>query len=56
MKAVSALALVFSLLPTLACGQTDSKKPEYFNQNVADSNPLRNEQARELDALSLIHI
>ncbi|MEQ8856918.1 dienelactone hydrolase family protein [Gimesia sp.] len=50
MKAVSALALVFSLLPTLACGQTDSKKSEYFNQNVADSNPLRNAQARELDA------
>jgi dienelactone hydrolase len=23
---------------------------DYFNQNVADSNPLRNEQARELDA------
>lgn len=50
MKAASTLILLFSLLPTLACAQSDSKKPDYFNQNVADTNPLRNEQARELDA------
>lgn len=37
--------------PTLAIAQTSPKDTpeEYFNQNVADSNPFRTEQARELD-------
>jgi dienelactone hydrolase len=35
------------LFATLACGTVSAQ--EYFNQKVADSNPLRTEQARELD-------
>lgn len=50
MKVASLLALVWFLVPAIANAQADSEKPQYFNQSVADSNPLRNEQARELDA------
>lgn len=49
MKAALLLAFLFSFFPTLVRAQTDSKKADYFNQKVADSNPLRTEQARELD-------
>tara|TARA_R110002111_G_C6007511_1_gene374230 strand:+ start:5458 stop:6573 length:1116 start_codon:yes stop_codon:yes gene_type:complete len=50
MKAAQAFAILCFLTPTLAQAQSEPAKPEYFNQSVADSNPLRNEQARELDA------
>lgn len=49
MKVASLVALIWIVIPTLAEAQSTSKQPEYFNQKVADSNPLRNEQARELD-------
>tara|TARA_R110002095_G_scaffold194767_3_gene173180 strand:- start:3047 stop:4162 length:1116 start_codon:yes stop_codon:yes gene_type:complete len=49
MKAAQAFAILCFFTPTLAQAQSESVKPEYFNQSVADSNPLRNEQARELD-------
>ncbi|HBL46356.1 dienelactone hydrolase family protein [Gimesia sp.] len=49
MKAAPLLALIGIMIPTLVQAQTDSAKPELFNQRVADSNPLRTEQARELD-------
>jgi dienelactone hydrolase len=35
--------------PSLTVAQGDAVKPQYFNQKVADSNPLRTEQTRELD-------
>ncbi|MDA0283714.1 MAG: dienelactone hydrolase family protein [Planctomycetota bacterium] len=42
------LAVVLALVvPSSAVAQPDQN--EYFNQKVSDSNPLRNEQARELD-------
>lgn len=44
--------LLFLIAPAFATAQdaaTADQKPEYFNQKVADSNPLRTEQARELD-------
>lgn len=45
-----AIICVLSLVgPSLTFAQDEAAKPQYFNQNVADSNPLRTEQARELD-------
>ncbi len=44
--------LLFLIAPAFATAQdaaTADQKPEYFNQKVADANPLRTEQARELD-------
>ena len=49
MKTLHVLAIICFLTPTLALAQSESAKPHYFNQRVADSNPLRTEQARELD-------
>lgn len=49
MKAIHALLVFWIIMPTLAIAQSASSKPEYFNQNVADSDPLRTEQARELN-------
>ncbi|WP_417380161.1 alpha/beta hydrolase family protein [Gimesia sp.] len=49
MKAAQLLALIWILIPALGCAQSEPAKPEYFNQRVADSNPLRTEQAGELD-------
>ncbi|WP_230682408.1 hypothetical protein [Gimesia maris] len=49
MKAAQLLALIWILIPALGCAQSEPAKPEYFNQRVTDSNPLRTEQARELD-------
>ncbi|WP_298864473.1 dienelactone hydrolase family protein [uncultured Gimesia sp.] len=49
MKKVHMLILIWLLTPTLVMAQAAPEKPEYFNQSVADSNPLRTEQARELD-------
>ena len=49
MKAAQLLALIWILIPALGCAQSEPAKPEYFNQRVADSNPLRTEQTRELD-------
>lgn len=49
MKPLHALAIICIFAPALANAQSESAKPQYFNQRVADSNPLRTEQARELD-------
>lgn len=49
MKLAQILVVIFIVIPSLATAQSDPAKPQYFNQNVADSNPLRTEQARELD-------
>ena len=54
MKSLASLMLAFLLIamyPLGALAQTpaDGSEQEYFNQNVEDSNPLRNEQARQLD-------
>lgn len=49
MKSLYVFALICIAAPALAVAQSDSEKPQYFNQNVKDSNPLRTEQARELD-------
>ncbi|MGZ0172486.1 MAG: alpha/beta hydrolase family protein [Planctomycetales bacterium] len=45
-----ALVVAF-IAPTLTVAQTAQSDPskEYFNQKVSDSNPLRTQQARELD-------
>jgi dienelactone hydrolase len=52
MKKCLASILLSLIVPAFAMAQdstTADRKPEYFNQKVADSNPLRTEQARELD-------
>jgi dienelactone hydrolase len=41
--------LAITVRPALVRAQSEPKNAEYFNQKVADSNSLRNEQARELD-------
>lgn len=43
------LIVSWLVVPTLLNAQSTPVKQEYFNQKVADSNPLRTEQARELD-------
>ncbi|QDT97156.1 alpha/beta hydrolase family protein [Gimesia aquarii] len=49
MKLAQILVVINIAIPSLAIAQSEPAKPKYFNQNVADSNPLRTEQARELD-------
>ena len=49
MKTIHSIAIICTFIPVLAIAQDDAAKPEYFNQKVADSNPLRTEQTRELD-------
>jgi len=49
MKIFYLLIISWIISPTLLNAQSAPAKTEYFNQSVADSNPLRTEQARELD-------
>ncbi|MGZ0166828.1 MAG: alpha/beta hydrolase family protein [Planctomycetales bacterium] len=52
MKTIHLFAIICVLClvaPSLTVAQDDAAKPQYFNQKVADSNPRRTEQARELD-------
>jgi dienelactone hydrolase len=49
MKTIHSIAIICTFIPVLAIAQDDAAKPEYFNQKVADSNPFRTEQTRELD-------
>jgi len=49
MKTLHVLAIFWFIVPMSVMAQSAPAKSEYFNQNVADSNPLRTEQARELD-------
>ena len=44
------LASILSLTASLRAQPVRDVQESYFNQKVADSNPLRTEQARELDA------
>ncbi|MEO2020485.1 MAG: hypothetical protein ABGX05_01570, partial [Pirellulaceae bacterium] len=51
MKTIStSLALLLTLVGlSTTAAQEQPNAPQYFNQEVAQSNPLRTEQARELD-------